>query len=105
MPPLRSTADTRTWTCDRCGLEFPSTRKTRGGVLPSRCADCKKANPTRRPAYNSTPRSNTELVYVLASECTALRCAMQLALACLRTGRIREASLALETVVGQPVRD
>jgi hypothetical protein len=102
MPPLRSTADTRTWTCDRCGLEFPSTRKTRGGVLPSRCADCKKANPTRRPAYNSTPRSNNELIYVLARECTELRCALQEARGALATGRYFEARLILEGMVGPP---
>lgn len=96
------TADDRTWTCDHCGFEFPSTRKTRGGVLPSRCLDCKKAT-RQRSEHNGIPRSNDELIYVLARECTDLRCAMQLALAALATGRRQEACAALESVVGPPV--
>lgn len=98
--PRPRTADDRTWTCDRCGLEFPSNRKIRGGILPSRCLDCKKTDHSRRVGVL---RSNEELAYMLARECTDLRCAMQLALGALMTGRVREARAALESVCGPPI--
>lgn len=93
--------DDRTWTCDRCGFEFPSTRKTRGGVLPNRCPDCKKA--ARQPTQpGATARSNNELAYLFARECTELRCAMQEALRAITTGHYLEARIALESVIGPP---
>jgi NMD protein affecting ribosome stability and mRNA decay len=92
----------RTWTCDHCGFEFPHTRKTPGGVPPTRCTDCKQATRPRSPRLGA-PRSNDELLYVLARECSDLRAAMQLALAALTVGRRQEALIALESVVGPPV--
>lgn len=97
-PRKASDRELRTWTCDRCGFQFLSTRHTRNPAIDLLCAECKKANPP-----HTGPRSNDQLAYILAKECTELRCAMQHALAALSIGRPREAKAALEAVIGPPV--